>query len=174
MSKYLEMVRETAGLAGELNKFEGLSARITGAHTILATYKEVDVRVEVISTEKFRCTRVQDGFCYTPFWLGQDAAWRVVQTATHDNGINASPNERFWEGELDRETARKEKIMKKEKEDLKWEEVMKVLDKWEESYTANRDDWYGWDYCCVQNLRDALWDISTNATPKKNPEDIEF
>ena len=47
MSKYLEMVRETAGLAGELNKFEGLSARITGAHTILATYKEVDVRVEL-------------------------------------------------------------------------------------------------------------------------------
>ena len=55
--------------------------------------------------------------------------------------------------------------MKKEM-DLNWEEVMKVLDKWEESYTANRDDWYGWDYCCIQNLRDALWDISTNATPK--------
>ena len=65
--------------------------------------------------------------------------------------------------------------MKKEIEmDLNWEEVMKVLDKWEESYTANRDDWYGWDYSGVQNLRDALWDISTNAATRKNPEDIEF
>lgn len=67
--------------------------------------------------------------------------------------------------------------MKKEKEiemDLNWEEVMKVLDKWEESYTANRDDWYGWDYSGVQNLRDALWDISTNAATRKNPNDIEF
>ena len=106
MKNYLELVKINAILAGELNKFEGIDARIVSAHTILATYKGVDVRVEVISTEKFRCTRVQDGFCYTPFWLGQDASWRVVQTATHDNGINASPKERFWEGELDRETAR--------------------------------------------------------------------
>ena len=52
--------------------------------------------------------------------------------------------------------------------------ITKVLDKWEQSYTANRDDWYGWDYCCIQNLRDALWDISTNAVIRKNPEDIEF
>lgn len=65
--------------------------------------------------------------------------------------------------------------MKKEKKmDLNWEDIMSVLDKWEESYTANRDDWYGWDYSGVQNLRDALWDISTNAVPRKNPEDIEF
>ncbi len=106
MSKYLELVKSNAILAGELNKFDGISARITGAHTILATYQGVDVHVEIINTDKFICTRVQDGFCYTPFWLGQDAAWRVVQTATHDNGINVSPKERFWEGELDRETAR--------------------------------------------------------------------
>lgn len=52
MSKYLEMVKLNAILAGELNKFEGIDARIAGAHTILATYKGVDVRVEVISTEK--------------------------------------------------------------------------------------------------------------------------
>ena len=67
MSKYLELVKSNAILAGELNKFDGISARITGAHTILATYQGVDVHVEIINTDKFICTRVQDGFCYTPF-----------------------------------------------------------------------------------------------------------
>lgn len=69
---------------------------------------------------------------------------------------------------------KKENMKKEKKMDLNWEDIMSVLDKWEESYTANRDDWYGWDYSGVQNLRDALWDISTNAAPRKNPEDIEF
>lgn len=106
MSKYLEMVRETAGLAGELNKFEGLSARITGAHTILATYKEVDVRVEVISTEKIRCTRVSDGLSHER-WLGQQAGWSVVETAEEKNELaEVTQQERWWQGELDRKTAR--------------------------------------------------------------------
>ena len=69
---------------------------------------------------------------------------------------------------------KKENMKKEKKMDLNWEDIMSVLDKWEESYTANRDDWYGWDYSGVQNLRDALSDISTNAVPRKNPEDIEF
>ena len=55
MKNYLELVKINAILAGELNKFEGIDARIVGAHTILATYKGVDVRIEVISTDKIRC-----------------------------------------------------------------------------------------------------------------------
>ena len=105
MSKYLEMVRETAGLAGELNKFEGLSARISGAHTILATYKGVDVRVEVISTEKIRCTRVSDGLSHER-WLGRNSGLSVVETAEEKNELaEVTQQERWWQGELDQKTA---------------------------------------------------------------------
>ena len=105
MSKYLEMVRETAGLAGELNKFEGLSARISGAHTILATYKGVDVRVEVISTEKIRCTRVSNGLSHER-WLGRNSGLSVVETAEEKNELaEVTQQERWWQGELDQKTA---------------------------------------------------------------------
>ena len=106
MNKYLEMVRETAGLAGELNKFEGIDARIVSAHTILATYKGVDVRVEVISTDKIRCTRVSDGLSHER-WLGTGAGWHVVETAEEkDELAEVTQQERWWQGELDRKTAR--------------------------------------------------------------------
>ena len=106
MNKYLEMVRETAGLAGELNKFEGIDARIVSAHTILATYKGVDVRVEVISTDKIRCTRVSDGLSHER-WLGTGAGWHVVETAEEkDDLAEVTQQERWWQGELDRKTAR--------------------------------------------------------------------
>ena len=64
MKSYLEKVKLNAILAGELNKFEGIDARIVGAHSVLATYKGVDVCVEVISTDKIRCTRVSDGLSH--------------------------------------------------------------------------------------------------------------
>ena len=86
MKSYLEKVKLNAILAGELNKFEGIDARIVGAHSVLATYKGVDVCVEVISTDKIRCTRVSDGLSHER-WLGQNAGWSVVETAEEKNEL---------------------------------------------------------------------------------------
>lgn len=105
MRNYLEMVKLNAILAGELNKFEGIVACITGAHTILATYKGVDVRVEVISTDKIRCTRVSDGLSHER-WIGKDAGWSVMETAEEKNELaEVTQQERWWQGELDPKTA---------------------------------------------------------------------
>lgn len=105
MKSYLEKVKLNAILAGELNKFEGIDARIVGAHTILATYKGVDVCVEVISTDKIRCTRVSDGLSHER-WLGQNAGWSVVETAEEKNELaEVTQQERWWQGELDQKTA---------------------------------------------------------------------
>ena len=105
MKSYLEKVKLNAILAGELNKFEGIDARIVGAHSVLATYKGVDVCVEVISTDKIRCTRVSDGLSHER-WLGQNAGWSVVETAEEKNELaEVTQQERWWQGELDQKTA---------------------------------------------------------------------
>ena len=98
MSNYLEMVRLNVTLAAELNKFEGIEARVNGAHSSLAIYKGVEVLVEVVDLERFQCTRVSDGFGCTPSYIGQRAGWDVVQTAVHEdcNVLDDDPDD-FWD-----------------------------------------------------------------------------